>query len=56
MNKDIVKGIIVLTLLSTLIWSLNLNFNPTIQLSWLEAFGSISLIFMIGATFLTKQK
>ena len=55
MNKDILKGLIVLILLSTLTWSLNLNFNPAMKLSWLESFGSISLIFMIGAIFLTKK-
>lgn len=54
MNKEILKGLISLILLSTLMWSLNLNFT-IIDASWLEMFGGVALGFMLGATFLLKK-
>lgn len=54
MNKELIKGLFSLLLLSTLGWSLNLNFG-IVDASWLEIFGAISLAFMIGAPFILKN-
>ena len=54
MNKELIKGLFSLLLLSTLAWSLNLNFG-IVDASWLEIFGAISLAFMIGAPFILKN-
>jgi|TARA_B110000238_G_scaffold197900_1_gene241459 hypothetical protein len=55
MNTDILKGLLSLLLLTTLLWSLNLNFNIT-ETNWLEMFGVTSLAFIVGAVFFTKKQ
>ena len=54
MNNDILKGLVSLVFLTTLLWSLNLNFGWG-SVSWLEIFGGVSIGFMVGATFLHKK-
>jgi len=54
MNKEMLKGLIGLLILTTLIWSLNINFG-IVKTSWLECFGAVSIGFMIGTIFYQKK-
>lgn len=54
MNNDILKGLVALVLLTTLLWSLNLNFGWG-SASWLEIFGGVSIGFMVGSAFMHKK-
>jgi hypothetical protein len=55
MNKEILRGILVLILISTLTWSLNLNFK-FVESTWLEIFGGTTLIFLLASIFIVKEK
>ena len=54
-NKENLKGLLALTLFTTLIWSLNINFG-FFKASWLELFGGISIGVMLGSVFYTFDK
>jgi hypothetical protein len=54
-NKENLKGLLALTLFTTLIWSLNINFG-FFKVSWLEIFGAVSIGVMVGSVFYTFDK
>lgn len=55
MNKDVIFGLVVMIFLTTLMWSLNLNFL-LINTTWLEIFGVIVLIALVWASLVTNKK
>ena len=55
MDKDLLKGLLVMVLFTTLFWSLNLNFLK-IPTSWLEIFGVLCMIVMSASYLYSKNK
>lgn len=53
-NKDILKGTFALSIITTLLWSLNINFG-FVESNWLEVFGVTTIVFMILATFFVRK-
>ena len=54
MNKDVIFGLVVMIFLTTLMWSLNLNFL-LINTTWLEIFGVIVFIALIWASIASNK-
>ena len=53
-SKDILKGTIALSIITTLIWSLNLNFG-IVSANWFEVFCAGTLIIMILASIFVRK-
>ena len=55
MNREIIQGLLLLILLTTFTWSLNLNFL-VINTTWLEIFGVVTFIAIAFSAIYTNKK